>query len=171
MFAGTALSVRLLVYAGLSLFIINRPYVYVVVCVVYAYNLTLGLWPSVMAFWCGLLVWPSGMAFWFGGLLIEDSLLVEVVFCYGLLLWPSGMAFWYGLLVRPSGTGSLLTETFNQKAITEGHYTRRPYQYGLLVRPSGVIVCYAPCRWLLLRTVRILLDCILVCDYFLAKNH
>ena len=41
MFAGTALSVRLLVYAGLSLFIINGPYVYVVVCVVYAYNLTL----------------------------------------------------------------------------------------------------------------------------------
>ena len=40
MFAGTALSVRLLVYAGLSLFIINGPYVYMVVCVVYAYNLT-----------------------------------------------------------------------------------------------------------------------------------
>ena len=40
MFAGTALSVRLLVYAGLSLFIVNGPYVYVVVCVVYAYNLT-----------------------------------------------------------------------------------------------------------------------------------
>ena len=42
MLAGTALSVRLLVYAGLSLFIINRPYVYMVVCVVYAYNLTWG---------------------------------------------------------------------------------------------------------------------------------
>ena len=40
MFAGTALSVRLLVYVGLSLFIINGPYVYMVVCVVYAYNLT-----------------------------------------------------------------------------------------------------------------------------------
>ena len=35
MFAGTALSVRLLVYAGLSLFIICGPYVYMVVCVVY----------------------------------------------------------------------------------------------------------------------------------------
>ena len=31
MFAGTALSVRLLVYAGLSLFIISGPYLYVVV--------------------------------------------------------------------------------------------------------------------------------------------
>ena len=40
MSAGTALSVRLLVYAGLSLFIINGPYVFMVVCVVYAYNLT-----------------------------------------------------------------------------------------------------------------------------------
>ena len=40
MFAGTALSVRLLVCVGLSLFIINGPYVYVVVCIVYAYNLT-----------------------------------------------------------------------------------------------------------------------------------
>ena len=41
MFAGTALSVRLFVYAGLSLFIIYGPYLYVVVCVLYAYNLTL----------------------------------------------------------------------------------------------------------------------------------
>ena len=41
MFADTALAVRLLVYVGLSLFIVNGPYVYVVVCVVYAYNLTL----------------------------------------------------------------------------------------------------------------------------------
>ena len=40
MFVGTALSVRLLVYAGLSLFIISGPYLYVVVCVLYAYNLT-----------------------------------------------------------------------------------------------------------------------------------
>ena len=43
MFVGTALSVRLLVYAGLSLFIISGPYLYVVVCVLYAYNLTVGL--------------------------------------------------------------------------------------------------------------------------------
>ena len=40
MFAGTALSVCLLVYAGLSLFIISGPYLYVVVCVLYVYNLT-----------------------------------------------------------------------------------------------------------------------------------
>ena len=40
MFAGTALSVRVFIYAGLSLFIINRPYLYAVVCVLYAYNLT-----------------------------------------------------------------------------------------------------------------------------------
>ena len=41
MFAGTALSVRLLVYAGLSLFIISGPYLYMVVCVLYTYNLTI----------------------------------------------------------------------------------------------------------------------------------
>ena len=60
------------------------------------------MWPSVMAFWCGLLIE--------GGLLVES----------GILLWPSGV-IWYGLLVRPSGTGrSLLTETpFNKKAIPE----------------------------------------------------
>ena len=40
MFAGMALSVRLYVCAGLSLFIIYGPYLYVVVCVFYAYNLT-----------------------------------------------------------------------------------------------------------------------------------
>ena len=42
MFADTALSVHLFVYAGLSLFIIYGPYLYVVVCVFYAYNLTWG---------------------------------------------------------------------------------------------------------------------------------
>ena len=41
MFAGTALSVRLFVCAGLSLFIICGPYLSVVVCVFYTYNLTL----------------------------------------------------------------------------------------------------------------------------------
>ena len=41
MLVGMALYVRLLVYAGLSLFIISGLYVYMVVCVVYAYNLTL----------------------------------------------------------------------------------------------------------------------------------
>ena len=42
MFVGTALSVCLLVYVGLSLFIISRPYLYMVVCVLYVYNLTWG---------------------------------------------------------------------------------------------------------------------------------
>ena len=42
MFAGTALSVHLFVCAGLSLFIIYGPYLYVVVCVLYTYNLTIG---------------------------------------------------------------------------------------------------------------------------------
>ena len=49
-----------------------------------------GVWPSIMAFCCGLLLCSFVMAFWFGGLLIEGGLLVES----GLLLWPSGMAFW-----------------------------------------------------------------------------
>ena len=39
MLADTALYIRLLVYEGLSLFIISGLYVYMVVCVVYAYNL------------------------------------------------------------------------------------------------------------------------------------
>ena len=34
------MSVRLLVYAGLSLFIIGGSYVFMVVCVLYVYNLT-----------------------------------------------------------------------------------------------------------------------------------
>ena len=42
MFAGMALSVCLFVYAGLSLFIISGPYLYMVVCVLYVYNLTWG---------------------------------------------------------------------------------------------------------------------------------
>ena len=42
MLVGTALCIRFLVYAGLSLFIINGLYVYMVVCVLYAYNLTWG---------------------------------------------------------------------------------------------------------------------------------
>ena len=49
MFAGTALSVRLFVCAGLSLFIIYGPYLSVVVCVFYAYNLTLFL--LAMSLW------------------------------------------------------------------------------------------------------------------------
>ena len=40
MFVGMALFVRLLIYAGLSLFIISGPYLYMVVCILYAYNLT-----------------------------------------------------------------------------------------------------------------------------------
>ena len=40
MLVGTALYIRLLVCAGLSLFIISRLYVYMVVCIVYVYNLT-----------------------------------------------------------------------------------------------------------------------------------
>ena len=42
MLVGTALYIRLLIYAGLSLFIISGLYVYMVVCIVYAYNLTWG---------------------------------------------------------------------------------------------------------------------------------
>ena len=72
MFAGMALSVRLLVYAGLSLFIINRPYIYMVVCVVYVYNLT----------WGGLKKWQKrGRAKWvlscFCRLVIEIMVILE----------------------------------------------------------------------------------------------
>ena len=42
MLAGTALYISLLVYVGLSLFIIYGLNVFMVVCVVYAYNLTWG---------------------------------------------------------------------------------------------------------------------------------
>ena len=41
MLAGTVLYIRLLVYVGLSLFIKSGLYVYMVVCIVYAYNLTI----------------------------------------------------------------------------------------------------------------------------------
>ena len=42
MLVGTALYIHLLAYAGLSLFIIYGLYVSMVVCIVYAYNLTWG---------------------------------------------------------------------------------------------------------------------------------
>ena len=42
MLVGTALYICLLVYVGLSLFILSGLYVYMVVCIVYAYNLTFG---------------------------------------------------------------------------------------------------------------------------------
>ena len=42
MLVGTVLYIHLLVYVGLSLFIISGLYVYMVVCIVYAYNLTWG---------------------------------------------------------------------------------------------------------------------------------
>ena len=58
MFAGTALSVCLLVYAGLSLFIISGPYLYVVVCVLYAYNLTVSYNQLVTNFYYGLVIVP-----------------------------------------------------------------------------------------------------------------
>ena len=51
MFTGTALSVRLFVCAGLSLFIICGPYLSVVVCVFYAYNLTVGHAQEVRVVW------------------------------------------------------------------------------------------------------------------------
>ena len=111
---------------------------------------------------CGLLLWPSGMAFWFGGLLIEGGLLVES----GHLLWPSGVIFYYGLLVWPSGTGrSPNRDPFNQKAITEGHHTRRPYQQSHQkaitedhFQPEG----HHQSAGHQTRPVRILLECILV---------
>ena len=93
-----------------------------------------------MAFCYGLLVWPSGLV----AFSLKAAFWLKVVFCYGLQVWPSGKAFWYG--------GSLLTDPFNQKAIGEGH-TRMAFWYGLLLCP--------PSRQLLLRTVCILLECIL----------
>ena len=48
MFAGTALSVRLFVCVGLSLFIICGPYLSVVVCVFYTYNLTPDQYPGML---------------------------------------------------------------------------------------------------------------------------
>ena len=53
---------------------------------------------------CGLLLWSSVMPFWFGGLLIEGSLLV----------WSLG------------GAEGHNRRAPHQKAITEGHHTRRP---------------------------------------------
>ena len=93
-----------------------------------------------MPFCYGLLVWPSGLvafclkAAFWYGLLVES----------GLLLWPSGKAFWCGgLLVE---RGSLLGETPQYNG-----------QVGSMYPPT-------PSRWLLLWTVRILLECILVVE-------
>ena len=80
------------------------------VCVAFCYGFL--LYPSVMAFCCGLPLCPSGLvawlktAFWYG-LLVESGLLLwpsGVIFCYGLLVWPSSKAFWCGgLLLWSSG--------------------------------------------------------------------
>ena len=110
---------------------------------------------------------PGGVAFWFGGLLIEGGLLVES----GLLLWPSGVIFWYGLLV-PGGSPN--RDPFQ----SEGHNRRPPHQKAIPEWPSGVtfwsggllvervlVMAFCPPpphRRLLLRMVRILLECILV---------
>ena len=88
-------------------------------------------------------VWPSVM-----------------VFCCGLLLWPSGLVtFWFGgllikggLLVWSSGGRRHNRRPSHQKAtIPEGHNRR-----------EGCLVETTPPGWLLLRAVRILLECILV---------
>ena len=44
--------------------------------------------------------------------------------CHGLLLWSSVMAFWFGGLLIEGGL--LVWSSGGQKAITEGHHTRRP---------------------------------------------
>ena len=94
---------------------------------------------------------------------------------WGLLLggWPSFMAFCCGLLLWPSGLVAFcwrwpprMVFGGEQKAIAEGHYsrrhhTRRPPQKGWGV-PGG-----DPPRQLLLQVVRILLECILVLKGFI----
>ena len=108
-----------------------------------------GVWPSVITFWfgafwsggllvwCFLVWWPSGLvlsglvafwfkvALWFGGLLVQSGLLKVA------LRWPSGSK-WSSDLRWPSGSkwSSDLRWPSGMVfgAITEGHYTRRPYQ-------------------------------------------
>ena len=91
-------------------------------------------------------------------------LLGGVAFCYGLLLCPSVMAFWFGGLLIEGGIlieDSLLVWSWGgQKAIAEGHHTRRPPQKGGV--PGGDPHTTHPPGRLLLRAVCILLECILV---------
>ena len=82
MFAGTALSVRLFVYAGLSLFIIYGPYLYVVVCVFCVYNLTLPESVCSLGDVCSL-----------GGCLLPGG-----VSALGRCLLLGGVCSWGGLL-------------------------------------------------------------------------
>ena len=57
---------------------------------------------------------------WFWGVPLPRGL----AFCYGLLLWSSVMPFWFGGLLIEGGL--LVWSSGGQKAITEGHHTRRP---------------------------------------------
>ena len=126
---------------------------------------------GVYSWGCGLLLWPS-----------------VVVFCYALLLWPSGLvpsdSRWPSGMVfgGPEGHNRRPPhqKTPHQKAITEGtipegttpegHYTRRhhtrrpPHQKATTERGCLVEKHPPPPGRLLLRVVRILLECILVCN-------
>ena len=105
-----------------------------------------------------------------------------VAFCYGLLLWsslmPSVMAFWFGgLLVWSSGGQKAITEGHDtrrhdtrrpphQNATTpEGHHTKKPPYQKAITERDGCLV-ETPLGWLLLRAIRILLECILVANNF-----
>ena len=97
--------------------------------------LVLGV-PGPGGVWCGLLLWPSGLvAFWLK------------------------VAFWYGLRGgrRPPHQKAITEDHFQTEGClqSEGH-NRRPQQKAMR-SPSP-----PPSRRLLLRTVRILLECILV---------
>ena len=78
----------------------------------------------------GLLLWgvswgvpaPGGSSP--GGLLPGGVWPSVMAFCCGLLLCPSVMAFWFGGLLIEGGL--LVWSSGGQKAITEGHHTRRP---------------------------------------------
>ena len=95
-----------------------------------------GVCSSGVCSWGRGVVWPSGLVTFS----LKVAFWLKVVFCYGLQVWPSGKAFWYWG-VSP-----------NRPFQSEGH-TRMAFWYGLLLSP--------PSRWLLLRTVCILLECIL----------
>ena len=78
------------------------------------------VWPSVMAFCCGLLLCPSVMAFWFGCLLIEGDHLV----------WSGGGSHNRRHHTRRPYQKAITEDHFQPEGRlqSEGHYTRRPYQ-------------------------------------------
>ena len=118
MLAGTALYIHLLVYVGLSLFIINGLYVFMVVCVVYAYNLTWGGLKNgkkrgrakrVLSCFCRIIK-ERHCQFRIAPLSFE---LFQEIFCDFRLVYSQSISDWFSAHIRPVIHVDILTCCFN----------------------------------------------------------